>query len=428
MAEGQARPHCRQRIVEQQSIGDMGAVIAGEPDLVHAIVETDDAVFGHDLPHIVDDALRRRRKPALVGPFADMGENLGAQRQQRRSICELALQAVREKPQAQSDIADELRMREEDFLHIRRQITDMQHDRSLGTHDERRLLHRIVTDGDDQIGAVDRLMNIVALGERRRPHVQVRAAGDGALAHLRVEEGNADAADELRQGVGQPRPVRRGAQHQQRPLGGEDHRCSPVERGGRRNGNVDRVGGHGGKLGHFFGGNVFRQLKMNRARPLLLRHPEGVAHERGDRRRADDLVGHLGQGRHGRNDVDDLEACLFSADDPLLAGDHHHRHGTEQGIGGASGQVQGARPERRQANARLARQSAIGRGHEGGRLFVPGQHELDFRLPQGLDDIEVLFPGNAEDPFNALVFQGSYQKIGAFRHGGQTLFVKSVAA
>jgi hypothetical protein len=45
IADGSPRPHRRQRVVQEQRIGDMGAVVAGEPDLVDAVVEADDSVF-----------------------------------------------------------------------------------------------------------------------------------------------------------------------------------------------------------------------------------------------------------------------------------------------------------------------------------------------------------------------------------------------
>ena len=62
----QARAHRRQRVVEQQRVGDARAVVAREPDLVHAVVERDDAVLGHHLAHVAHDALRGRRE-ALLG-------------------------------------------------------------------------------------------------------------------------------------------------------------------------------------------------------------------------------------------------------------------------------------------------------------------------------------------------------------------------
>ena len=90
---------------------------------------------------------------------------------------------------------------------------------------------------------------------------------------------------------------------------------------------------------------------MHRSRPLLLRDPERFAHQGGDRRGTDDLPGHLGHRRHGRDDVDDLKARLLAAQDALLAGDHDHRHGTQERVGGAGRQVERAGAQRRQADA-----------------------------------------------------------------------------
>ena len=59
---GQSRAHGGERVVEQQRVGDMGAVVAREPDLVHAVVEADDAVLRHDLADVVHEALRRHGK------------------------------------------------------------------------------------------------------------------------------------------------------------------------------------------------------------------------------------------------------------------------------------------------------------------------------------------------------------------------------
>src|SRR3712207_9055788 len=45
-------------------------------------------------------------------------------------------------------------------------------------------------------------------------------------------------------------------------------------------------------------------------------------------------------------------------------------------VGRTGGQVQGTGPERADAHAGLAGEPPVGRGHEGGRLLVPGQDEL----------------------------------------------------
>ena len=193
----QPRPHGRERVVEQQRVGDPRAIVAREPDLVHAVVKADDAVLRHHLPHVMHDPLRRLREPALLGAIGNAPEDLLPQRQQRLGVLEPAFQPVRQQREARPDIADDLGVRVIDFLHIRRQIADMDHPRPVRPHDEGRLLDRVVADADDQVGPVDRLMHVVALGQRRRAHVELGAARDRALAHLRVKERNADAAHEV---------------------------------------------------------------------------------------------------------------------------------------------------------------------------------------------------------------------------------------
>ena len=45
---------------------------------------------------------------------------------------------------------------------------------------------------------------------------------------------------------------------------------------------------------------------------------------------------------------------------------------------------------------------------------MPGEDELDRRLANGFDDVEIFFAGNSEDSLNPLVFEGGDQKIRAF--------------
>ncbi len=85
-------------------------------------------------------------------------------------------------------------------------------------------------------------------------------------------------------------------------------------------------------------------------------------------------------------------------------------------IGGAGDEVQGAWAEGADADPGAAGQTPVGRGHERGRLLVPGQDELDSGGAQRLDDIEILFAGDAEDALNTLIFQRRNQKVRALGH------------
>ncbi len=147
--------------------------------------------------------------------------------------------------------------------------------------------------------------------------------------------------------------------------------------------------------------------------PLLLRDPERFAHQRGNGRRRDDLAGHLGQRRHGRDDVHDLKARLLAAEDPLLAGDHHHRHRAEERISRAGGQIERAGPERGETDPGPAGQAPVRRRHERRRLLVAGQHQPDLRAAQGFDDVEILLARNAEDLLDALVLERGDEELGA---------------
>ena len=85
-------------------------------------------------------------------------------------------------------------------------------------------------------------------------------------------------------------------------------------------------------------------------------------------------------------------------------------------VGRGGGEVQRARAERRDADAGLAGQPPVGRGHEAGRLLVARDHQLDARGAQRLDDVEVLLAGNAEDALDAFVLERGDEEIGAFGH------------
>jgi len=284
---GQPRPHRRQRIVEQQRVGDAGAVVAGEPDLVHAVVECNDAIGRDDLADIVHDALRRQRKPRLLATFRKPRQNPLAQAEQRSRVGKLALQAVGQRRKAQADVAEDLGLRKIHLLHRRRRRADMDHLRPVMAHQERRLFDGVVADREDQIGAIDRLVNPVPLRQRCRTHVKIRAGIDGALPHLGIEEWNFRPPHERRQRLGKLRTARGRPQHHERPLGGDDHRRGAFDRGGRRNRKFDDV--RRDQVGiRLVGRDILGQFEMDWPRALLLRHPEGVAHQGRNARRRDD--------------------------------------------------------------------------------------------------------------------------------------------
>ena len=55
--------------------------------------------------------------------------------------------------------------------------------------------------------------------------------------------------------------------------------------------------------------------------------------------------------------------------------------------------------------------------HEGRGLLVSRQYQLNARLPQRLDDVEILFAGHAEDILDAFLFEARNKNIRCFGHG-----------
>ena len=175
-----------------------------------------------------------------------------------------------------------------------------------------------------------------------------------------------------------PRAACGGAQHDQRPLGRQDHLGGPVEGCRVRNRDVDRMRRHQRHVGSTsspaMSSGSSRCTGPGRSSMATRNASRTMAGMRGG---ADDLAGHLGERLHGGDHVDDLEAGLAGGHDRLLAGDHDHRHGAEMGVGRARREVQRARARGRDAHAGLAGEAAVGRGHEGRGLLVPGEHQLD---------------------------------------------------
>ena len=190
-----------------------------------------------------------------------------------------------------------------------------------------------------------------------------------------------------------------------------------VQAGSGRNRQVDGMQGDERNIGCRLGRNILRQLKMNRSGPLFLRDAESIPDQRWNGLCADDLPRHLGQWAHRVDNVDDLKTCLLRSQDRLLPGDHDHGHGAEIGISRTRRQIERARTECAQADARLAGQSAFGRRHEGCRLLVPRQHERDARLPQRVKDVEIFFARHAEDTGDAFIFKRGNEQLSCCSHG-----------
>src|SRR6202035_5601361 len=91
---------------------------------------------------------------------------------------------------AGANVADDLRLREVYLLDRRRRGADMDHLRSIMTHQKRGLLDGVMADRNNQVGLVDRLVNPIPLRQSGRAHIEIGARIDGSLPHLGVEEWN----------------------------------------------------------------------------------------------------------------------------------------------------------------------------------------------------------------------------------------------
>ena len=162
--------------------------------------------------------------------------------------------------------------------------------------------------------------------------------------------------------------------------------------------------------------DVLRQLDQHRARLLGLGDLEGLAYDLGDVVRLVHRLRPLGDGAEHGDRVHVLVALLVEALGAGLADEADQRCAVHVGVGDAGHEIGGARAEGAEADARLARQPAIHVGHEGRRLLVPAQDEIDVAVHQRHHHVGVLFAGNAEDVGHALGFEALDQKIGRF-HG-----------
>jgi hypothetical protein len=73
------------------------------------------------------------------------------------------------------------------------------------------------------------------------------------------------------------------------------------------------------------------------------------------------------------------------------------------GMGRTGCQIERARAEGCQTDARPARQPAVCGSHESGCLLVTSQYQFDARVTQRFDNVEIFFSGDPEDLLDTLV-------------------------
>ena len=84
IADGRPAPIVASALSSSSVLATWRSVVAREPDLVHAVVEADDAVLRHHRAHVVHEALRDQRKAVVLGALVDVPEDVLAQVSQRR--------------------------------------------------------------------------------------------------------------------------------------------------------------------------------------------------------------------------------------------------------------------------------------------------------------------------------------------------------
>ena len=133
-------------------------------------------------------------------------------------------------------------------------------------------------------------------------------------------------------------------------------------------------------------------------------HAEGPLHRRRERARHG-VVDGLGRDRrdvpgHRPIDVVEREQLMRVTRGELgrdLRRDGNQRLLIEIGIGNRQHQIRGARPERREHDARLPPELAVDRGRDAGVRLVPHQHEVHARLAQFVDQNQHFTAGKTED-------------------------------
>src|SRR5699024_1047340 len=107
---GQPGSHRRESIVEQHGVRPGRAVVAGEPDLVHAVVQGHDPIGRDHVADLLDDPLWD--EPFLIGSLMDLDEDLIAHRQERLGGGYGTAEHLGELVQGRRQVPDDLELRE----------------------------------------------------------------------------------------------------------------------------------------------------------------------------------------------------------------------------------------------------------------------------------------------------------------------------
>ena len=130
----------------------MCTIVAGKPDLVHAVVEAKNAIIGHNLTNIGHDTLRNRRVTTIVGPVGDALPDQGPHFVEVREIVIRTIDCGSNASHAVRNIPDDFDMRKIDLVNIGGIDIDVNYLRRGSVHQKWGFLHSVVANGDDEIG------------------------------------------------------------------------------------------------------------------------------------------------------------------------------------------------------------------------------------------------------------------------------------
>lgn len=402
--------HRGERIIQDDRIRDVGRVIPCDPYLVEAVIEGDDGIIRKRRPQFLDESPRLQDlRPVLMGDvLLHLVPVLGVDLVDFAEIPAGSVQLkLVEPPESVRDIADDLVIRRIHIVEGGRVEIDVNHLGALVGDDVRRLLDDVIPDRKDQIGLPYGIVDVIVFGQCSRSKALIEPFIDHSFPHLRAEKRDVVSCDEFPEVLRDPFPVR--------PRSDEDDRTfrllEPLFEypDGSRIGmsSSKRCFDDGGDSLDLFPGDIFCKLEMDRSRPLHLSNPEGIPYGTGNPARIHDRHRGFGDRLHHGDDIDDLEMSLFTLLYRLLPGDHDDRHPSKLGIGDAGDHIRGSRPESGKGDSRGSGESSIGRRHEYGGLLVSRQDELDLRMPEGIQQIKVLFTRHSEYIADSLVLETS---------------------
>ena len=278
----------------------------------------------------------------------------------------------------------------------------------------RGVLHEVVAHGNHEISLLDEVVGVVLLRDADGADGIVVVKRDHALGHHRVDDGDVQGAGEVGErlaAVVADGGVAReddGALAAGEQVSGGAHAGDFREFGARVKGVQRLFAGAGGDL---HARDVARQVDVAGSRFFGLGIFEGNANDFIHGIGAHDLAAALRHRLEERRQVEELvrgEVHALRAD---LARDGHERCAVHVRIGYAGDEVRGAWAEGSEADASASRETAVDIGHEGRALLVAHGDELDGRVAQCLDDLQIFLARNAEDVLDAFAFQAFDQDL-----------------